>query len=304
MEVKTAAWGTVGLVIAAFGAVVIYAIEREGIKNDLTRARNEMGSLQSMVETRKKTLADRQEAYAALQDRIAAITASTEKIKFQEAKNEKTLEKIGGLREEWAMTRANFAREIDRVRQKTRDETVPQMILADGNELKAVRFKEMKESTVILEHTAGIAKVPLANMPKDWSGRLALGWNPKLTSELSGKPDEPEPEAPQAAPVKTAEMAQQEHRESVKRASVTDADAKIRALERKINETRKARAAHLAVAMEYGRKYDLAQYKGNSSNHGVKRDEARKLAAACDAQIEVFQRQIGKLQEEIDEKSL
>lgn len=303
MEVKTAAWGTVGLVIVAFGAVVIYAIEREGIRNDLTRAKNETGSLQSMVETRRKTLADRQEAYAALQDRLAAIMASTEKIRLQEAKNEKVVEQIAVLREEWAATRAAFAKEIERVRQNTREETVPQMVLTDGNELKAVRFKEMKDNIVVLEHTAGIAKVPLDNMPEDWVGRLALGWNPRLSAELSGKPDEPEPEAPVAAPVKTAEMAQQEHRESVKRASVTDAESKIRSLERKITETQNARAGHLAVAVEYDRKYALAQSKGNSSNHGVKRDEARKMASACDAQIKAIQNQISKLQEEIAEKS-
>lgn len=303
MEVKAAAWGTVGLVIVAFGAVVIYAIEREGIKNDLTKASGELSSMKNLLETRHKSLADRQGAYAALQQRVALITATTERIKTEEGKNEKTLALIDQLRGEWAMARAAFARQIEQVRSKTKDETVASMTLADGNELRAVRFKEMKDTTVMLEHSAGIAKVALANMPKDWAGRLALGWNPKLTAELSGKPDEPEPEIPAAAPLKTAEMVRQEHRESVKRAGVGDAELKIKALERRIMEIQRARQAELQNASDYSRKYDLAQSKGNSSNHGVKRDEATRAAASLQNQIQAIQIQIGKLQEEIFQNS-
>lgn len=303
MEVKAAAWGTVGLVIVAFGAVVIYAIEREGIKNDLTKAQGELSTMKNLVETRLKSLSDRQTAYAALQDRVALITATTERIRIEEGKNGKTQEGIDQLRGEWAGTRSAFAKEIDQVRQKTRDETVASMILADGNELRGVRFKDMKDTTVMLEHSAGIAKVALANMPKDWAGRLALGWNPELTAELSGKPDEPEPEPPAAPALKTAEMVQQEHKESVKRAGVGDAEMKIKALERKIAEVARARQGQLQTASEYSRKYDLAQYKGNSSNHGVKRDEATRAAAALQKQIQAIQIQIGQLQEEIFAKS-
>ena len=303
MEIKAAAWGTVGLVNVAFGAVVIYAIEREGIKSELNKSQGELGSMKSLVETRVKSLSDRQAVYSALQDRVAQITGTTGRIKIQEGKNVKTQSVIDQLRGDWVKTRSAFAREIDQVRQKTKDETVPSMVLADGNELKAVRFKEMKDTTVMLEHSAGIAKVALANMPKDWAGRLALGWNPRLTAELSGKPDEPEPVAPAAAPKKTAEMVQQEHKESVKRAGVGDAEQKIRALERKMSEVSRARQGQLQTASEYSQKYHTAQMKGNSSNHGVKRDEATRAAAALEIQMQAIQVQIGKLQEEVFGKS-
>ncbi len=302
MEVKTAAWGAVALVITAFGAVVIYAIEREGIKNDLAKARTGMNAEQAMLDSRKKTLADRNEAYAALQDRLSAIETSTQRIKAREEKNGAILQEIEMLRRNWTKTRLAFAAEIEVVRQQIRDETVPEMALGDGEILKSVRFKEMKDSTVILEHTSGIAKVPLANMPADWIGRLALGWNPKLTAELSGKPDAPEPEAAPVATSKTAEMVQQEQRESVKRADVTDAKGKIRTLERKIAEAHRSRTNQLEVARQYAYKHQLALSKGNSSSHGVKRDEATRQAAALENQINAAQAQIIKLQEEIVSK--
>ena len=303
MEVKTAAWSTVALVIVAFGGTVIFAIEREGVKNDLSKARGELNSMRSTLDIRRKTLADRQEAYALLQDRLAAISDSTDRIKLQEGKNDQTQDTIETLRKDWTRTRAAFAKDIDQVRQNTKDELVSAMVLADGTELKAVRFKEMKDNTIVLEHAAGIAKLPLANMPKDWSGRLALGWNPKLSAEFSGKPDEVAPEAPAPAPVKTVEMAQQEHRESVTRAGVTDALAKIKMLERKIVDTQKARSAQISVAQEYERKYALAQYKGNSSNHGVKSDEAYRIAEGLANQVSAIQQQISRLQQEVAEKS-
>lgn len=303
MEVKSAAWATVALVITAFGGVVIYAIEREASKSDLSKARKELSSMEAMVDTRKRTLAERQETLAATQDRVAGISAAMSRIQAAETKNASLQSKVEELRTGWGKTLAAFRKDVELVRQRTRDDVTPEMVLADGNSLKAVRFKDLKDTTVILEHGAGIAKVPLSNMPADWIGRLALGWNPKLPSALSGKPDEPEPVAVVAAPVKTVEMAQQEHRESVKRADVTDAEAKIKSLERKIVEARKAHAVQSQIAIEYQNKLTLAQLKGNSSSHGVKRDEARRAMAALDNQVNAAQEQIQKLYEEIRQKT-
>lgn len=303
MEAKAAVWGAIGLVIVSFGAVVIYAIEREGIKNDLTKVRGGYSAQQAMLDTRRKTLTDREAAYAGLQERVASITAITQRTKQLEEQNNGLQGEVDGLRNTWAKTRAAFARDIETVRQKNRDEIVPQMVLADGNPLKTVRFKEMKDKIVILEHSAGIAKVPLTNMPPDWIGRLALGWNPKLSAELSGKPDEPEPEAAPEVASKTAEMAQAEHRESVKRADVTDAEARIKMLQRKIEEATVSQRRQLEVAQEYSYKHQNAIAKGNTSSHGVKRDEARRAAASLDAQIRAAHDQISKLGEEIAKKT-
>ena len=94
-----------------------------------------------------------------------------------------------------------FSRDIDQVRQKTKDEVLPEIVLMDETRLKKARFNQIKDNIVILEHADGIARVPLTNMPQDWVGRLALGWNPKLTAELSGKPDEVAVVAVEAKPV-------------------------------------------------------------------------------------------------------
>lgn len=303
MEVKSAAWATVALVITAFGGVVIYAIEREASKSDLSKARKELSAMETMVDTRKRTLTERQETLATTQDRVVGITSAMTRIQSTLEANAALQSKVDGLRTGWGKTLAAFRKDVDLVRQRTRDEVTPEMVLADGNSLKTVRFKDLKDTTVILEHGAGIAKVPLANMPADWIGRLALGWNPKLPSALSGKADEPEAVAAVAAPMKTVEMAQQEHRESVKRADVTDAAAKIKSLERRIVEARKAHMVQSRIADEYQTKLNLAQLKGNSSSHGVKRDEARRAMAALDNQVNAAQDQIQKLYDEIRQKT-
>ena len=302
MEVKTAAWGTVSLVIVAFGAVVIFAIERESIKNDLIKARNGLSGQQALLDTRRATLANRQEAYAALQDRIASIQSISERIRILEEKNVGVQKQIDGLRGEWETCRAAFARDIDQVRQKTKDEALPEIVLMDETRLKKARFNQIKDNIVILEHADGIARVPLTNMPQDWVGRLALGWNPKLTAELSGKPDEVEVVAAPEPPVQTAEMAQAEQRASVKRADVGDALAKITSLERKIAEADRARVNQLKIAQEYGYKHQLAQSKGNTSSHNVKRDEAAGMAENLARQINAAREQIQKLNAEIAAK--
>ena len=300
MEVKTAAWGIVSLVIVAFGGIVIYAIEREGIKSDLSKSQSELNTVKALIETRQKSVVDRKEAYAALQERINLLTSTTERIKAIESQNEQLRTTIDQRRAQWTNTRAAFAKDIDAIRQKTKDEILPSMILADGKALKSVRFKDLKDATAILEHADGIAKVPLTNMPPDWTARLALGWNPKLSAELSGKPDEAPPVISAAAPSKTAEMVLQEHRESVKRAGVSDAEQKIKALERKVIDLERAQQTQIRISSEYAEKYNLAQMKGNASNHGVKRDEAARAAAAIGNQIEAVRAQIDKLFGEID----
>ncbi|MDB6070432.1 MAG: hypothetical protein JWL81_1603 [Verrucomicrobiales bacterium] len=300
MEMKTAAWSTVAMVIAAFGGVVIFAIEREASAKDLSRARNGLSAEENLLDTRRRTLAERERALVEAQDRSSQVVALDAELTKMQAANEALLEKVAEQRLVWAKLRRDFSSEIDLVRRKTREEIVPRMVLADGNQLLSVRFKEMKDSVAILEHTAGIAKVGLANMPADWVGRLALGWNPVLPSLLSGVPDAA-PEAPAvAAPVKTAEMAQQEHRESVKRATATDAEAKIKLLQRKIGEFAAARDGQLRVAEEYDLKHRRALAKGNVSSHGVKRDEATRLAATMDKQIRAANDQISALMMEVD----
>ena len=302
MEVKTAAWGTVSLVIVAFGAVVIFAIEREGIKNDLVKARNGWSGQQSLLDTRRATLANRQEAYDSLQDRIASIQSISERIRILEGKNADVQKQIDGLRGEWETCRAAFARDIDQVRQKTKDEALPEIVLMDETRLKKARFNQIKDNIVILEHADGIARVPLTNMPQDWVGRLALGWNPKLTAELSGKPDEAIVVAVEEKPVQTVEMVQAEQRASVKRADVGDALAKITSLQKRIAEAERARSGQLKIAQEYGYKHQLAQSKGNTSSHNVKRDEATAIAENMARQISAAQEQIQKLNAEIAAK--
>lgn len=300
MEMKTAAWSTVAMVIAAFGGVVIFAIEREASAKDLSRAKSGLTSEENLLDTRRRTLAERERALVEAQERSSQVVAMDAEIKKLEAANEEQLGKVREQRMAWAKLRREFSSEIDVVRKKTREEIVPRMVLADGNQLTSVRFKEMKDSVAILEHTAGIAKVGLANMPADWVGRLALGWNPVLPAMLSGVPDAA-PEAPAAAaPVKTAEMAQQEHRESVKRASATDAEAKIKVLQRKIAEYTAAREGQLRVAYEYNQKHLNALAKGNVSSHGVKRDEATRLAATMEKQIRAANDQISALMMEVN----
>lgn len=176
------------------------------------------------------------------------------------------------------------------------------MILGDGTKLKSARFKEIKDKIAIMEHADGIARVPLQNMPADWVWRLALGWNLVLSAELSGKPDEPEPEAAPVAPVKTVEMQQAEQRASVNRADVTDAIAKIKTLERKIQEAQRSHASQLAIARQYQYKYELAVAKGNSNSHNVKRDEANAMAETLSRQIQAAQQQIQLLNEQIANK--
>lgn len=300
MEMKTAAWATVALVIAAFGGVVIFAIEREASTKDLQKAKNDLVSEENLVDARRRSLADRERALVEAQDRSSKVLALGGEIKKAEEANATLQEQINSQRQAWAKLRGQFSSEIEIVRKKTREDIVPEMVLADGNQLKSVRFKELKDSVAILEHTAGIAKVGLANMPKDWVGRLALGWNPTLPSELSGVPDAA-PAAPVAqAPVKTAEMAQQEHRESVKRAGASDAEAKIKVLQRKIAEASAARNGQLQIARQYDDKHQLALAKGNVSSHGMKRDEARKMAAKLDQQIRAAETQISVLMQELN----
>lgn len=303
MEMKTAAWATVAMVIAAFGGVVIFAIEREASANELQKAKNDVASEENLVDTRRRSLADREKALVVAQDRSSKVVALGAEIKKIEDANGLLQNKINAQREAWAKLRGQFSNEIDSVRKRTREEIVPEMVLADGNQLKSVRFKEMKDSVAILEHTAGIAKVGLANMPPDWVGRLALGWNPTLPALLSGVPDAAPVAVVEKAPVKTAEMAQQEHRESVKRAGATDAEAKIKMLQRKIVEATAARNGQLKVAEEYDYKHRVAVSKGNVSSHGMKRDEAKKLAAKLDQQIQAAQTQISVLAQEINSVS-
>jgi hypothetical protein len=302
MEVKTAAWATVALIIASFGGVVIFAIERESIKSDLVKARAAFNGQQAMLDTRRKTLADRKSAYTLVQGRVAAIQEVTQRIKSQEDKNTQITKEIERLRGEWAGKRASFAKTIETVRQKTQDGTIPELVLGDGKILKSARFKEIKDKIAILEHTDGIARVPLDNMPVDWVGRLALGWNPTLSAELSGKADEPAPEAAPEAPVKTVEMMQAEQRASVNRADVTDAIAKIKTLERKIQEAERSRTNQLNIAEQYDYKYRVALSKGNANSHNVKRDEAKAIAETLSRQIEAAQQQIQSLSEQISKK--
>ncbi|MES2707191.1 MAG: hypothetical protein V4726_11380 [Verrucomicrobiota bacterium] len=303
MEVKTAAWSTVALVIAAFGAVVIYSIEREGIKGELSQTQKEFDGQESVLATQIKTLASRKADYEALQGRVAAITAIGKRMEAQESKNGETTKRVEELRAAWASERKAFARDIDSVRAHAKDDVMPELKLVDGKTLKSVHFKEIKDSLVILEHSDGIARVPLANMSPDWMGRLALGWNPRLSAELSGQPDAPEPVAEAAAPVPTVAEVRQAHVESVKRADVTEMESKIRALTRQIANATAAIRRFEDVASEYEQKYMNALSKGNMSNHKVKRDQALSSAKSLREQIIAAQSQINRLMEEIRQKS-
>ncbi len=301
MEISTTAWATVAVVIVTFGAIVIYSIEREVIKSDLLKAKNEFSSEQSVLETRQKTLTERKASFASAQARATFIRESEFKLQQQEEQNAKALIEVTVLRDAWTKTRAAFAKDIEEVRQKTMDQVIPELVLNDGKRLKSARFKEMKEQIAILEHAEGIARIPADNMPPDWFGRLALGWNPKLSSDLSGKPDEEVVAVPET-PVKTIEQAQEEHRDSVKREDVNDAVARIKVLERKIIEAERSRANQFKIQQEYAYKHQLALAKGNSSSHNVKRDAAGAAVEAISNQINAAREQIQKLNEEIQTK--
>ena len=291
MEVKTAAWGTVGLVIVAFGAVVIYAIEREVIKNDLIKARNGLTGQQALLVNRKKSLSD-------LQDSLASIEAVTERVRILEEKNAITLKQVETLRENWSSIKGTFAKHIDSVRQKMRDERIPMLTLADGSVLKLVHFKEANATTIVLEHTDGIAKVPLKNMPPDWIGRLALGWNPTLNAELSGKPVTEEAVGEVVVPLQPPDIAEIERTDSIKRASITDAEAKIRVLEQGIAENSKSANYHLTRAADFASKSSGRQI---SSYPGLVRKE-NAAAEGFQQRISTAQQQLYALQMLIDEK--
>lgn len=303
MEVKTAAWSTVALVIVAFGAVVIYSIEREGIKSDLSKAQKELEGQETVLDAQKRSLASRNADFESLKGRVARMDALGKEIESQQEKNEATTRKINDLRAAWAEVRKAFSRDIDVVRGKAKDDIMPELKLVDGKSLKSVHFKEIKDNVVILEHSEGIARVAIANMNKDWMGRLALGWNPKLSAELSGVPDAPEVEAEKEVPVATVAEVRQAHVESVKRADVSQLEDKIKVLNRQIAEAQAAVSRHNKAAEEYANKYAQAQWKGNSSNYKVKRDAALKTAQMLSEQITAAQNQISALQQRIEDKS-
>ena len=311
MEVKTAAWATVAVVIAAFGGIAIYTIDKETLSRDIGKANQQLAEKQQLQTNREDSLKEQRERLEKFREK----TGQLDKLKEAAAKTaagNKELEKAADeLRTKWTGVRDAFARDIESVRQRVKDEKMASLLLADGGTLKHAQLTGVEGGVALFEHDAGMSKVPVANLPENLAGKLAPAWNPALPAELLPAPGAAEiaaaakkkgPVGPSLEEVNAA-AAKETEAEPVKSpnaSKIREIEGKIAGLQRTQVAAARGRAEHMRIYAEYSAKYENARANGRSNSHNIKRDDARTKADNFTQQSLNCEVEIQRLQGELD----
>jgi hypothetical protein len=210
MEARTIGWSIAVAVIATFGFVAMFAIERETSSRDLgladaalNEAKRDLESSQSAREKMKERVEEAKKLSA------AKASASIELAKIEAAITAASRKKED-LKKAWQTARSDYEASVTAVRRKLTGTKYARLDTA-GLSLTDVTLKSILDGVVSLDHSAGLTKLPAEKLPADLASALLPDWNPQLKLNEAPAPapgktvagDEPD-EFPDPAPDATA----------------------------------------------------------------------------------------------------
>jgi hypothetical protein len=306
MDAKTGTWVVICLMIVAFGAVVIYGIEREVSVNEVSKARTELASITTVRASRSAMVDQSLSKLVGHRTALAELQGLEERVGLLEVEKVSLFTERDLAESAWKSEKEQFALSIQKVRTINFEEPLAEVVLQSGVKLLSARLKDVKPDMVILEHSAGITRVAGKDLPDGVGERWAVDWNPVLetTVSLSGGKEFVETEQTadsevEGPGIKDSEIESIDRKDSLRRVAIADLNLKLQRLRKSISDLTQVRQKHSTRASEFSSK---SNSKSGMSSYGGLAKKENAAAEAISIQIGALEATATQVQQQIDEK--
>jgi hypothetical protein len=295
-----------GLIIGVGGYYVVSSMNHEKQRSELNRAQEDLKNSQGALERMKSTLenAELEEARAQKEKQSAAssLNTNTSAVSALEAEKKALTAKLEAMQTEWEATFTGWKAAIDKNRAAAKALAPFSLPMPDGSTLEECVIKEITDTGVNIEHSAGVAKLTGKTLPAAMQTKYLPGWKPAAWPQTAAPAEQPADEPPTAAaetaPSATAATTPAPapspgatRRDEIRK-QINDLNAKCALAEK--NET--------AARLEYDKhlqKYLATRSTGGVSSSKQYADQALKRANELRGQINAARQQVIQLQLEL-----
>ncbi len=141
------------------------------IKTGQTESSDTILQAQTLVDTAKLRIEDKQRDMASTSKKLAAITALID----GDAERQSLEQQIKQLQAERAKALDDFSKAVAQVRVLSAGLKCPDITLANGQAITGVTIQRVMDAEVSLAHSQGVAKVKMEDLPEDIKARFR--WN-------------------------------------------------------------------------------------------------------------------------------
>jgi hypothetical protein len=159
---------------------------------NLGRNRRELAELQVLLAQARGTLASKEEAARARRHALEIDRAVSDEYKVIAEEHGKLSKEVADLEAQYAAIQHKFIEAVTQVRAAAPDLPPADVLLKDGVVLKDATVQRMSDQDITFQHSGGISKVEIKNLPPEIRERFRHQM-PPLTANNVQDPSTPEP---------------------------------------------------------------------------------------------------------------
>ncbi len=192
MESKSIIFGICGLVLAGGGGIVVQSIQAESLKADVHRKEAEVNALRQGLVNSKSRLTQNQERLAKTTSTTAAHLAQNQEQEELEREVSKQTRALESAKGKWDVDVQMMLDARTELCEQYKNQVIPSIPLKTGEALKDCRIMGIKDGTLLVQHSAGTARLTAAQLNPKLQDLFRLDFSPILTLP-------PDPDAPKAS---------------------------------------------------------------------------------------------------------
>ena len=316
IEGKIFGWMLMLALLVAAAGFIIYTHEVDRLNGVLAEVHSTAESLSNIVQTKQKTVAQREGTVAAVSKAAEELEAIDARIAETLGNRDAATKKLETLQAEAEKLSSRFHDTVQAVRKKAVGEQLGDFKTPTGLVLNAARIQNVSDTAVSILHTNGVTRLQIKSAPPEMVSRFRLKAEtpPAALSQSAGTSPAASAASPTVAASPPAVLVAQvtpdppPSMRTEPDPAAEEAASKVREIENRmgdlrvqINAASANKTSWLSQASDYRALHERAQLMGRVSSHLIRANDATNRANACQAQIDAGNAALEKLRQLAEE---